>query len=69
MCSSLNKLSESDGKLELWKTEITTTLGRLVIINSLYKGIQWYNGNITNDVATAIYTKAIGEIIAINKRP
>ena len=26
-------------------------LGLLVIINSLYKGIQWYNGNTASNVA------------------
>ena len=28
-----------------------TMLGMLVIVNSLYKGIQWYNGNTASDVA------------------
>ena len=29
-------------------------LGLLVIVNSLYKGIQWYNSNTASDVAMAM---------------
>ena len=44
-------------------------LGLLVIVNSLYKGIQWYNSDTASNVATYGYTIAIGRIIAINKGP
>ena len=45
-----------------------TTLGLLVIMYSLYKGIWWYNNNTASNVAIAMPT-AIGEYVtAINKR-
>ena len=37
------------------ESEITTMLGQLVIANSVYKRIQWYNGNAANDVARVIH--------------
>ena len=52
------------------ESEITTMLGQLLIVNSVYKRTQWYNGNAANNVARAIhYTVASYrlQIIAITR--
>ena len=50
------------------KSEITTMLGQLLIVNSVYKRTQWYNGNAANDAARAIHYSYVA-IGCNNKRP
>ena len=55
----------------MWNiVETMTTLGLLVSVNSLYKGIWWYNGNTASgDVAMAsIYSYTVGNYSILNKR-
>ena len=49
----------------IMESEITTMLGQLLIVNSVYKETQWYDDNAANDVARAIHYRL--QIIAITR--